>query len=827
MELLNPAHLPHHDPTRDPISGLSFRRQVDRPAITHLSEIAEEAGGGGAREKDKVFVAVGKSVEKADKLLRWTLSRFGGKDICLLHVHQPSPLIPTLLGKLPASQANDEVVFAYRRKEKEELKKLLENHLSVCGKLKMKASIITIEADQVQKGIIELVNRHSIRNLVMGSISENCMRMKKSSSKASYAARNAPCFCDIWFINKGKLVWMREAFEDPTSLPPVGQAAATAQMLRSNSLPHSKGDSLVHPENLLSKSSRSITFLGTTQLTESEPAHMDVSLSPTLSTFATRYFPHYNQSLSSPSCTTGSECASSETRLSLDSYLKDEEESLYCRLREASMEAEASRNVALAESLKCQKLESEAMEAINKLKDFESARVREVKLRKEAEEALRTTMQEQEKLIKEREKVTRELQKTMRNVALLNSRAQEANHRHDESSGELKLIQASIATLRQEKQRIRQQKLEAVHWLERWTSRGQAGAATCNGFIRLVEYLPELAEFSLADIQTATCHFSESFKIGKGGHGCVYKGEMLGRTVAIKKLYPHNMQGQSEFQQEVNYLGQLYHPHLVKLIGYCLEDEHRMLVYEFMPRGSLENHLFRRGSYFQPLSWSLRLKVALGAAKGLAFLHSAETKVIYRDFKTSNILLDSNYNAKLSDFGLAKDGPIGDKSHVSTRVMGTYGYAAPEYIATGHLTARSDVYSFGVVLLEMLSGRRAVDKNRPSGEHNLVEWAKPYLANKRKIFRVLDNRLEGQYSMEGAYKAATLALRCLSTEAKFRPSMNEVVTALEQLQDSNESGSNQSNTSSTPRIRRRSADDASGGRSTAAYPRPSASPLYA
>ena len=186
-----------------------------------------------------------------------------------------------------------------------------------------------------------------------------------------------------------------------------------------------------------------------------------------------------------------------------------------------------------------------------------------------------------------------------------------------------------------------------------------------------------------------------------------------------------------------------------------------------------------------------------------------------------------NYNAKLSDFGLAKDGPIGDKSHVSTRVMGTYVYAAPEYLATGHLTAKSDVYSFGVVLLEMLFGHRAVDMNRPTGEHNLVEWAKPYLANKRKIFYVLDNRLEDQYSMEGAYKAATLALQCLSTEAKFRPSMNEVVTALEQLQDSNESGSNQSNTSSTPRIRRRSADDASGGRSIAAYPLPSASPLYA
>ncbi|KAH1115222.1 hypothetical protein J1N35_008600 [Gossypium stocksii] len=349
---------------------------------------------------------------------------------------------------------------------------------------------------------------------------------------------------------------------------------------------------------------------------------------------------------------------------------------------------------------------------------------------------------------------------------------------------------------------------------------------------------PNLKSFSFADLKMATRSFRPDSMLGEGGFGSVFKGWIdensftatkpgSGIVIAVKRLNQDGFQGHKEWLAEVNYLGQLYHPNLVKLIGYCLEDEHRLLVYEFMPRGSLENHLFRRGSYFQPLSWSLRLKVALGAAKGLAFLHSAETRVIYRDFKTSNILLDTNYNAKLSDFGLAKDGPTGDKSHVSTRVMGTYGYAAPEYLATGHLSARSDVYSFGVVLLEMLSGRRVVDKNRPSGEHKLVEWAKPYLANKRKIFRVLDNRLEGQYTIEGAFKAATLALRCLSIDAKFRPSMNEVVTALEQLQDSNNSGINHNNTNCVPRRHRQSADDATGGRSTTAYPQPSASPLYA
>lgn len=142
-----------------------------------------------------------------------------------------------------------------------------------------------------------------------------------------------------------------------------------------------------------------------------------------------------------------------------------------------------------------------------------------------------------------------------------------------------------------------------------------------------------------------------------------------------------------------------------------------------------------------------------------------------------------DYNAKLSDFGLAKDGPEGDKTHVSTRVMGTYGYAAPEYVMTGHLTAKSDVYSFGVVLLEMLTGRRSMDKNRPNGEHNLVEWARPYLGERRRFYRLLDPRLEGRFSIKGAQKAVQLATHCLSRDPKARPLMSEVVEALKPLPD--------------------------------------------
>ncbi|KAK1365168.1 serine/threonine-protein kinase RIPK [Heracleum sosnowskyi] len=298
-----------------------------------------------------------------------------------------------------------------------------------------------------------------------------------------------------------------------------------------------------------------------------------------------------------------------------------------------------------------------------------------------------------------------------------------------------------------------------------------------------------LHAFTLVELKLITHGYSSSSFIGEGGFGPVYKGfiddklrpGLKAQPVAVKLLDLDGSQGHKEWLTEVIFLGQLRHPHLVKLIGYCCEDEHRVLIYEYMPRGSLENQLFRR--YAVSLPWSTRMKILLGAAKGLAFLHEAENPVIYRDFKASNILLDSDYTSKLSDFGLAKDGPQGDETHVSTRIMGTHGYAAPEYIMTGHLTAASDVYSFGVVLLELLTGRRAVDKSRPNREQSLVDWAKSSLKEPRRLRRIMDPKLEGQYSELGSQKAAALAYQCLSYKAKLRPTMSAVVETFEKLQD--------------------------------------------
>lgn len=242
--------------------------------------------------------------------------------------------------------------------------------------------------------------------------------------------------------------------------------------------------------------------------------------------------------------------------------------------------------------------------------------------------------------------------------------------------------------------------------------------------------------------------------------------------------------GHKQWLTEVQFLGVVEHPNLVKLIGYCaLDDERgiqRLLVYEYMPNKSLEFHLFNKA--YDPLPWKTRLEIVLGAAQGLSYLHEElEIQVIYRDFKSSNVLLDEDFKPKLSDFGLAREGPVAGDTHVSTAVMGTYGYAAPDYIETGHLTAKSDVWSFGVVLYEILTGRRSMERNRPKTEKKLLEWVKQYPPDSKKFDAIMDPRLQGEYSINGARKIAKLADHCLCKSAKDRPTMSQVVERLKQI----------------------------------------------
>ncbi|XP_020251284.1 mucin-5AC-like isoform X2 [Asparagus officinalis] len=296
--------------------------------------------------------------------------------------------------------------------------------------------------------------------------------------------------------------------------------------------------------------------------------------------------------------------------------------------------------------------------------------------------------------------------------------------------------------------------------------------------------------FNLAEVERATDRFNDSRIIGEGGFGRVYQGTLEdGTMVAVKVLKRDDQQGGREFLAEVEMLSRLHHRNLVKLIGFCTEESARCLVYELIPNGSVESHLHGLDKETSPLDWNARMKIALGAARGLAYLHEdSSPRVIHRDFKSSNILLEHDFTPKVSDFGLARTALGEGNDHISTRVMGTFGYVAPEYAMTGHLLVKSDVYSYGVVLLELLTGRKPIDMSQPPGQENLVNWARPLLEsdNTDGLEKMIDPSLSSSTSVETIAKVTAIASMCVQPEVSHRPFMGEVVQALRLV--CNESG---------------------------------------
>ncbi|KAL6596006.1 hypothetical protein ACP70R_047370 [Stipagrostis hirtigluma subsp. patula] len=276
--------------------------------------------------------------------------------------------------------------------------------------------------------------------------------------------------------------------------------------------------------------------------------------------------------------------------------------------------------------------------------------------------------------------------------------------------------------------------------------------------------------YELAELEDATGGFCKENVVGEGGYGTVYRGVLAGgEVVAVKDLFDHKGQAEKEFKVEVEAIGKVRHKHLVGLIGYCAEGPKRMLVYEFVENGNLEQWLHGDVGPVSPLTWDIRMKIAIGTAKG--------PKVVHRDIKSSNILLDKKWNPKVSDFGMAKVlGP--GSSYVTTRVMGTFGYVAPEYASTGMLNESSDIYSFGVLLMELISGRSPVDYNRPAGEVNLVEWFRGMVGG-RRVEELVDPRIPATPPPRVLNRALLVCLRCIDGDAHKRPKMGQIVHMLE------------------------------------------------
>ncbi|KAK7318992.1 hypothetical protein RJT34_03701 [Clitoria ternatea] len=288
------------------------------------------------------------------------------------------------------------------------------------------------------------------------------------------------------------------------------------------------------------------------------------------------------------------------------------------------------------------------------------------------------------------------------------------------------------------------------------------------------------ATISIQVLRQVTKNFSQDNILGRGGFGVVYKGELQdGTKIAVKRMESvgTGSKGMNEFQVEIAVLSKVRHRHLVALLGYCINGNERLLVYEYMPQGTLTQHLFEWHTLgYTPLTWKQRVTIALDVARGVEYLHSlARQSFIHRDLKPSNILLGDNMRAKVADFGLVKHAPDG-KYSVETRLAGTFGYLAPEYAATGRVTTKVDVYAFGVVLMELITGRKALDDSVPDERSHLVTWFRRVLINKENIPKAIDQTLNpDEETMQSIYKVAELAGYCTAREPYQRPDMGHAV----------------------------------------------------
>ncbi|CAI9117323.1 OLC1v1018695C2 [Oldenlandia corymbosa var. corymbosa] len=297
----------------------------------------------------------------------------------------------------------------------------------------------------------------------------------------------------------------------------------------------------------------------------------------------------------------------------------------------------------------------------------------------------------------------------------------------------------------------------------------------------------EVPALSLDELKEKTDNFGSKALIGEGSYGRVYYANLEnGKAVAVKKLdVSSEPEPNTEFLTQVSMVSRLKHENLVELLGYCVEGNLRVLAYEFATMGSLHDILHGRkgvqGAQPGPvLDWITRVRIAVDAARGLEYLHEkVNPPIIHRDIRSSNVLVFEDYKAKIADFNLSNQAPDMAARLHSTRVLGTFGYHAPEYAMTGQLTQKSDVYSFGVVLLELLTGRKPVDHNMPRGQQSLVTWATPRLSED-KVKQCIDPKLK-DFPPKGVAKLAAVAALCVQYEAEFRPNMSIVVKALQPL----------------------------------------------
>lgn len=721
--------------------------------------------------EDIIYVALGTDVRECKSILLWAVQNSGGKNICILHVHQPPQLIPFMGGRAPASKLKESIVREYRENEKQKMQKTLDDYLLICRQMGVRAQKVYTEMNCIEEGIVDLISQHDIKKLVMGAAAEKQHKkkmMELRSTKAMYVREKAPASCQIQFICKGNLIHTRQSRADTETREanPLRSRSDTFGQNMANTEPgpanyyRSKSVTLGHNRDI---DGRNILFpQGMEELPslknqfdaeESSPDEWDGS-SRRLSVYSSSS-PKRVVDVTLTLWRKGNELSTLSPPSSYSSSLSTVEAVSSLRQPSSSSLSTSSSNGALSaangslDNTLYEQYQQAAEEA-----DKETQRRRKAErdlveaLRRAQEEALVKGKEEVEKVKNQRDQLMDEFRNSQEQIILLKSQ---------------------LANLQKERDEFKMERDNALKEAEE-LRRKQAEAS---------RHLPQFfSEYSLSEIEEATHGFDKSLKIGQGGYGSIYKGRLHQTKVAIKRLESQGSQGPSEFQMEVRVLSHLRHPNLVRLIGSC--PEVFALIYEYLPCGSLEDRLNCKDNS-PPLSWQTRICIATELCSVLVYLHCIKPhSIVHGDLKPSNVLLDSNFVCKLSDFGICRMLCHDNSSSNNTTLChytvpkGTIAYIDPEFSGTGKLTRKSDVYSFGIILMQLLTGRSAI--NLANAVQNALDA--------RNLKALLDPSA-GDWPFELAQELARLALSCCDMNRKNRPDLgSDVRNVLEQMRAS-------------------------------------------
>lgn len=697
--------------------------------------------------ENTVIVAVGTNVKESKSLILWASQCFAGMKICLLHIHQPAPLITLLDDKFSGYRLKEQVVKACRELEKQKMHKILNQYRLILDEAGVQAGKVWIEADNVETGIVQTIIQHGIQWLVMGAASEKLyskdMSMPKSN-KAIYVCQNAPIWCQIWLACKGNLIYTRERSGGATShvwsMKALSSSPAGGETMLT--LCHaSDADMEVKSIQCFENSMENICSTSTSNqlLIDDEKGNESNILS----------LPDSQDQL-----------VRSLSAMFLEKPQGLSSSDLHDKLTYATRDAEKSKQKAFEESIKRWRAEEDAKDVLHKAKTSENSCMEEITQRKEKEATLTKQIQEIETMKKKIDQFTKELQIVKNHTPQLEDRISKI--RDTEKELEEKIIQAVnlLIVFKERRDKLQDERDNARRQINKLSKYVKEDTNTTTNLSLAQFYKP-----SFMEIMEATQDFNQSLKIGEGRHGSVYKGILRHVRVAIKMLPSIGSQSDAEFEYEVEVLSRTRHPNIVTLIGVCSAT--RSLIYEYLENGSVEDRITSKGTS-PPLLWHTRITIASEICSALIFLHASTPQIIHGNLTLTNVLLDSNHVSKLSDLGSSF---IFCKNQINDPEVSAY--MDPEFLETGTLSPSSDVYSFGVVLLRILTGRPA------SSVVNDTKCAVKF----GNFGSILDSS-GGDWPIEHANKLADLGLRCCERNPVNRPDLvNDVCKIFEPMRD--------------------------------------------